>query len=142
MWHSSALPFVICRTCSGPDYDPDSKARRLEDRGCFVNPQLFCQFFSRRCEAQCSVDWAALPLLRSAAHNWLAEHTMATTVRFQGKTDLVATHRTEAQIQAMKNLYHHLWSGHYGKGFAKVRINGDTTKLHLANGLPPLEKLD
>ena len=55
-YSSLALPFVICRTFSGPDYDPNAKARRLEDRCCFVNPQLFCQFFSRRCEAQCSVD--------------------------------------------------------------------------------------
>ena len=86
------------------------------------------------------MDWAALPLLRSAAHNWLAEHTMATTVRFLGKTDLVATQKIEGQLQAMKNLYHHLWNGHYGKGLARVCIAGDTTKLHLANGLSPLEK--
>ena len=83
---SSALPFVIPLNVSGPDYNPEAKVRRLADAG-WVPPPKFCQAFSRRVEAQCCTDHSALPIIRSVAWTYTAEHTMSPITSFAGKRD-------------------------------------------------------
>ena len=81
---SQVLPFVVPRMVSGPDYYPDRRWRRHADAP-LVTPREFTSGFARRAEAQCRTSWDALPIVRSVAYKFTAEHTMSTIVPFFGK---------------------------------------------------------
>ena len=81
---SQVLPFVIPRMVSGPDCFPHCRWRRGENVA-WVSPMEFCSGFSRRVEASCRKDWNALPMIRSVAFKFTAEHTMGTLAPFFGK---------------------------------------------------------
>ena len=82
----------------------------------------------------------ALPIVRSVAYKWQAEHTMSLVTDFHGKIGAATKTSTTEQIKAAQNLYHVLHHGFTGKGVHRVPIAGDTTRLPFASGLTPLER--
>ena len=136
---SQVLQFVIPYMVSGPDYNPEERWRRVEGSA-VVTPREFTSGFARRVEAQCRANWEALPIVRSVAYKFTAEHTMSTVLPFFGQRNSAMDTRTTQYIQAAQKLYHHLHHGFTGKGVHRVPIAGDTTKLPYATGLTPVEK--
>jgi hypothetical protein len=102
--------------------------------------QEFTAGFARRVEAQCRTDWTALPIIRSVAYKFQAEHTMGVIAPFYGKKDSATNTSAIDYVKALQNLYHHLHNGFTGKGVHRVPIAGDTTRLPYADGWKPLEK--
>ena len=141
-YFSQVLPFVFPRMVSGADFREEEKPwrrQKLEDAPRIL-PSVFVRGFARRVESACRTDWSALPILRSVAHKFNAEHTMSPLAQFCGKRGWTAETRAIDFVQAAQNLYKHLHTGTIGKGVHRVPIAGDTSKLPLANGLTPLEK--
>jgi len=137
---SQALPFVVPRMVSGPDFFPHQPWRRVYEDAPKITAPQFCAAFARRVEAPCRTDWTALPMIRSVAYKFVAEHTMTTAVPVTGKRN-AATDVTSAElVKAAENLYHHLHNGFTGQGVHRVPIAGDTTRLPFANGLSALER--
>ena len=62
---SMALPFVIPRMVSGPDYPKRPRWRRVYDDAPEVTPTEFLRGLARRAEAQIRNDQAAIPIARS-----------------------------------------------------------------------------
>ena len=139
-YFSQVLPFVIPRMVSGPDYDPSRRWRRRYDDAPYVSAPQFAAGFARRVEGSCRTDWAALPIVRSVAYKWTAEHTMSTVLPFLGKRGAATDTSTAAYVQAAQSLFKHLHEGFTGEGVHRVPIAGDTTRLPFAKGLTPLEK--
>ena len=143
-WHSKytsqVLPFVIPRMVSGPDYYPDRRWRRSGDGAPLVSVPAFVSGFARRVEAACRTDWSALPIVRSAGYQFVAEHTMGLTAPFFSKRNAALDTTAEQYVAAAKSLCHHLHHGFTGRGVHRVPIAGDTTRLPFAVGLTPLEK--
>ena len=143
-WHSKYLsqimPFVIPRMVSGPDFFPNDRWRRTFEDAPLVSVQEFTAGFSRRVEAQCRTDWAALPIIRSVGYKFAAEHTMSLVAPFFGKKNSATNTSAAEYVKAAQNLYHHLHNGFTGKGVHRVPIAGDTTRLPYAEGLSPVEK--
>ena len=124
---------------SGPDFFVEHRWRRVESAP-IVTPMEFARSFARRIESMCQQDWTALPIIRSVAFKWTAEHTMATGVKLLGRHgNATDTHATK-YIEAARNLFHHLHNGHIQSGLHRIPIAGDTNKLPFAKGLTPLEK--
>jgi len=82
----------------------------------------------------------ALPVVRSVACKWAAEHTMSICSDFQGKVGAATKTNVTAIIKAAQTLYHKLHHGFIGTGVHRVPIAGDTTKLPFALGLSPFER--
>ena len=139
-YFAQVLPFVIPYLVSGPDYFPDQRWRRKFKDSAIVSPQEFAAGFGRRVEAQCRTDWAAVPIIRSVAFKWAAEHTMSTVTSFFGRRGAATDTSAAAWIEAAQTLYEKLHTGFTGTGVHRVPIAGDTTKLPFATGLSPLEK--
>ena len=109
-WHSKyfsqIFPFVMPRMVSGPDFSPNTEERwrRRFDNTPFVSIRQFVGGFARRIEAACRTDWMALPVMRSVAYKWVAEHTMSIVSSFSGKSySCVISNHLET------NLRHRLW---------------------------------
>ena len=68
---SQALPFVIPRMVSGPDFFPDRPWRRTEPDAAKVRPAQFCAAFARRVEAPCRCDFTGLPVLPGSMNSLL-----------------------------------------------------------------------
>ena len=84
-YFSQILPFVIPYMVSGPDYFPEKpRWRRKHENAPWVSPQVFAAHFGQRAESQCRTDWSALPIVRTVAYKWVAEHTMSTVTTFGG----------------------------------------------------------
>ena len=130
-----ALPFVIPIMASGPDFYKDARWRRTHPDAPWFGPAEFAQSFARRIEAQCKVDWTALPLIRSVAFKFMAEHTMSPMTPFGMKKNEASEEAVSLYVDAAKELLHALHHGHIGSGIHRVPIAGDTTKLRYANGL-------
>ena len=144
-WHSKytsqVLPFVMPKMVSGPDYYPDRRWRRCtEDGAALVSVPAFVAGFARRVEASCRTDWSALPIVRSAGYQFVAEHSMALTAPFLAKRNSALNTSAEEYVAAAKNLCHNLHHGFTGRGVHRMPIAGDTTRLPFATGLTPLEK--
>jgi len=139
-YFAQILPFVIPYMVSGPDYFPDQRWRRKYADAPWVSPQEFAASFGRRVEAQCRTDWTALPIIRSVAFKWVAEHTMSTLTKFTGKLNSATDTSSVALIKALQNLYDKLHHGFTGVGVHRVPIAGDTRRLPFAIGLTALEK--
>jgi len=140
-YFSQILPFVIPYMVSGPDFFPDKRWRRSSHENApWVSPQMFAASFAQRVEAQCRVDWAALPIVRSVAFKWMAEHTMSTLSAFGGRLGNASDTSSAAMIKAAQNLYHTLHNGFIGSGVHRVPVAGDTNRLPFASGLTSLEK--
>ena len=148
-YFSQILPFVMPFMVSGPDFDFHNKAPkrwRRKDNGKdleapWVSPQKFCAGFARRCESQCRHDWTALPIIRSVCFRWAVEtgNTMV-SVPTWWKRGSAMDPSAKQPSQMAKRLCEVLWSGHIRYGNIKVPLNGDTTRLHMAEGLTPAEK--
>ena len=130
-----ALPFVIPIMASGPDFYKDARWRRTHPDAPWFGPAEFAQSFARRIEAQCKVDWTALPLIRSVAFKFMAEHTMSPMTPFGMKKNEASEEAVSLYVDAAQELLHALHHGHIGSGIHRVPIAGDTTKLRYANGL-------
>ena len=105
-YFSQILPFVIPYMVSGPDFFPGRRWRRLDEYAPWVSPQMFAAHFGRRAEAQCRTDWTALPIIRSVAYKWTAEHTMSVLHDFRGRKGEATKTGTQDLIKAAQNLYH------------------------------------
>ena len=148
-YFSQILPFVIPFMVSGPDYvfhDKTNRWRRRDDprfpTAPLVTAAKFTSAFARRCESQCRTDWNALPIMRSVNFRYAVEtgNTMVTVPLWYKKGSATQLSGTEC-AQMIKKLCETLWNGHIKYGPIKVPINGDTTRLHLAEGLSKAEKL-
>ena len=104
---------------SGPDFFPHCRWRR-GDNDAWVSPMEFCSSFSRRVEASCRKDWNALPMIRSVAFKFTAEHTMGTLAPFFGKRNGATDTQAQDYIKAAQNLFHHLHHGFIGKGLRRT----------------------
>ena len=142
-YFSQILPFVIPRMVSGADFQGDTsrpwRRQRLVDAP-LVAIQDFVRAFARRVEGACRLDWCALPILRSVSQKYQAENTMNVATTFIGRRGWTAATSATEWVQAAKNIFGHLCNGYIGQGISRTPIAGDTTKLHLAHGLTPLEK--
>ena len=96
---SQVLPFVVPRMVSGPDYYPDRRWRRPNEAP-IVTPREFTAGFARRAEAQCRTSWDALPIVRSVAYKFAAEHTMSTVVPFFGKKNAALNTSASEYVKA------------------------------------------
>ena len=96
---SQVLPFVVPRMVSGPDYYPDRRWRRPNEAP-IVTPREFTAGFARRAEAQCRTSWDALPIVRSVAYKFTAEHTMSTVVPFFGKKNAALNTSASEYVKA------------------------------------------
>ena len=65
---------------------------------------------------------------------------MATATDFYGKANVALNTSGKEMIAAAQELYRKLHAGFIGSGVTRIPIAGDTTKLHLAAGLTPLQK--
>ena len=139
-YFSQILPFVMPYMCSGPDFFPNRRWRRLFSDAPIVTPQAFLANFGRLVQAQCRSDWSALPIMRNVVFRWTAEHTMSQVTSIVGKRGSAANTEVSSLIQAAQNLYKKLHEGFVGSGVHRVPVAGDTTKLPFAAGLSPLEK--
>ncbi len=137
---SQALPFVIPRMVSGPDFFPHRPWRRIYEDAPKVTAPQFCAAFARRVEAPCRTDWTALPMVRSVAYKFVAEHTMTAMGPTTGKRGAAAEISSAELVKAAESLYNHLHHGFTGSGVHRVPIAGNTTRLPFANGLTPLVK--
>ena len=139
-YFSQALPLVIPRMVSGPDFFPARPWRRIYDNSPKVSAPQFSAAFARRAEAQCRTDWQALPVVRSITYKFVAEHTMTTIAPIVGRSNKPNPVSTLEMIQAAENLYKQLHEGFTGRGVHRVPIAGNTTQLPFAVGLNPLER--
>ena len=139
-YFSQALPLVIPRMVSGPDFFPARPWRRIHEDSPKVSAPQFCAAFARRAEAQCRTDWSALSIIRSVTYKFVAEHTMTTVAPIIGRNNRANPGRTKELIEAAEKLYKQLHEGFIGRGVHRVPIGGNTTLLPRAVGLSPLEK--
>ena len=65
---------------------------------------------------------------------------MATATDFYGRANAALNTSGKEMIAAAQELYRKLHVGFIGSGVTRIPIAGDTTKLHLAAGLSPLQK--
>ena len=146
---SQVLPFVIPFMVSGPDYTFHSNDRRWrrQQRGeeleaPWVSACKWTAGFARRCESQCRQDWTALPIIRSVNFRHAVEtgNTMV-TVPVWWKRGSGLKPSAEEYVAMAQKLCQVLWQGHVRYGNIRVPLNGDTTRLHLAEGLSKTEKL-
>ena len=139
-WYFSlVLPFIFPKMASGPDFYEHQRWRRTHPKAPWVSPAQFARIFARRIEAQCRLDWMALPLIRSVSFRFTAEHTMSAMTPFACKRQFPSEEPLSAYVEAAKNLHHHLHKGFIGSGIPRIPIAADTTKLPYANGLSPVE---
>jgi len=146
---SQVLPFVIPFMVSGPDYSFHEKTNRWRRRddprwavAPLVSASTFTAAFARRCESQCRQDWNALPIIRSVNFRYTVEtgNTMVSVPMWWKRGSAVQLSAQE-HANMVKKLCETLWNGHIRYGNIKVPLNGDTTRLHLAEGLNKAEKL-
>ena len=146
---SQVLPFVIPFMVSGPDYvfhNNDQRWRRQrrgdELEAPWVSACKFTAAFARRCESQCRQDWTALPIIRTVNFKYAVEtgNTM-TTVPLWWRRGSPVQPSAKEYVTMAKRLCETLWNGHIRYGNIKVPLNGDTTRLHLEEGLSKPEKL-
>ncbi len=114
---------------SGPDYHPHQRWRRHFEGVPFVSPEVFAATFGRRVEWQCRADWTALPIIRSVAFQWKAEHTMALPMRLYGVSGAATKTASKVFIGAAQSLYDKLHTGFMHAGVHRIPIAGDMTKL-------------
>ena len=109
--------------------------------GGLVSANKFTAAFARRCESQCRQDWNALPIIRSVNFRYAVEtgNTMVTVPQWWKRGSPVQLSAQE-HANMVKKLCDLLWNGHIRYGNIRVPINGDTTRLHLAEGLTKTEK--
>ena len=143
-WHTSytsqALPFVIPRMVSGPDYLNEQRWRRVYDDAPEVSPTEFMRGFARRVEAQVAHDMTAIPIVRSNWFQYTLQKTGAFLAPYAAKRGEPENNTANEFIEAAKSLFKHLHKGTTGSGKQKMPIAGDTTRLPYANGLTPLER--
>ena len=125
---------------SGADYDVENRWRRTAEDAPVVTPMQYLRGCVRRVEAAPRNDWMFVPALRNTVFRWRAEHS-ALVMGPLKKLTTATQSSANTLVQAMKNLYHHLWHGHVRTTDGrKLPIAGDTTKLVKAEGISPLEK--
>ena len=113
-WHSKyfsqIFPFVMPRMVSGPDFSPNTEERwrRSFPDAPFVSIRQFVGGFARRIEAACRTDWMALPVMRSVAYKWVAQHTMSIVSSFSGKRNRPTDTSAQECVKAGQDLYDHL----------------------------------
>ena len=148
---SQVLPFVIPFMVSGPDYSFYEKTNRWRRRddprweeavAPLVTASKFTAAFARRCESQCRQDWNALPIIRSVNFRYAVETgNTVVSVPLWWKRGSAVQLSAQEHANMVKKLCEVLWNGHIRYGNIKVPLNGDTTRLHLAEGLKNTEKL-
>ena len=126
--------------CSGPDFFPDRRWRRIYSDSPLVTPEAYLKNFGRLAQAQCRSDWSALPIIRNVAFRWKAEHTMSQVTSILGQRGKATDTEVSDLVSAARSLYEKLHSGFVGSGVHRIPVAGDTTKLPYAAGLSPLEK--
>ena len=127
-YFSQILPFVMPYMASGPDYHPHQRWRRNFEGVPFVSPEVFAATFGRRVEWQCRADRAALPIIRSIAFQWKAEHTMALPMRLYGVSGAATKTASKVFTDAAQSLYAKLRTGFMRTGAHRIPIAGDMTK--------------
>jgi hypothetical protein len=151
-WHSryfsQILPFVIPYMVSGPDftfYENSSRWRRKDKGGHlqapWVSPATFMAGFARRCESQCRQDWCALPIMRSVCFKYYVETGGSLcSAPFKGRRGSATNTTADEWIKMAKKLCETLQKGQVRYGNVRVPLNGDTTRLALAEGLTAQER--
>jgi len=134
-----ALPFVIPRMVSGPDFPGKGKWRRSEEHA-FVSFTDFVRGFARRVENPCHSDWTALPILRSVWYKYTANTAPMAAHYFGRRAGWTQDQAANEHVKAMQKLWHMLWHGFVGRGLTRVPVGGDTTRLPFADGLTRFEK--
>ena len=137
---SMALPFVIPRMVSGPDYPRKPRWRRVAEDAPEVTPTEFLRGFARRVEAQVRNDHAALPIVRSNWFQYVVETGSSMFAPYLAKKDQPRADVANDLIKAAAELHQALWHGNTGAGRHKTPINGDTTRLPYANGISKIAR--
>ena len=83
-----ALPFVIPRMVSGPDYPKRPRWRRVYDDAPEVTPTEFLRGLARRAEAQIRNDQAAIPIARSNWFQYTVENNSPMFAPYKSKKGL------------------------------------------------------
>ena len=140
---SQALPFVIPRCVSGPDFPGAKRYRRAQNQeytAAVVSPTEFLRGFSRRVERQVTTNWSAVPIVRSVWYKYTVERAPFSIVSFKKRRATPLNSSTDKLIEAMQRLHTVLWNGFVGEGIRRMPIAGDTTKLPHASGLTDFER--
>ena len=130
-----ALPFVIPRMVSGPDYPRRPRWRRVYDDAPVVTPTEFLRGLARRVEGQIRNDHAAIPIARSNWFQYTIESSNSVLAPYKGLKGQPQADLANELIKAATELHYCLQHGATGKGRHRTPINGDTTRLPFANGL-------
>eukprot|EP00959_Pyramimonas_sp_CCMP1952_P116954 2444617-Pyramimonas_sp.AAC.1 len=145
---SQVLPFVIPFMVSGPDYvfhSREDRWRRKDVEGelqaPWVSAAAFTAAFARRCESQCRRSWDALPIIRSVNFKYAVETAGSSlAVPMSGLRGAASELRADRFVAMAKHLYEVLHRGKIRYGNFRVPLNGDTSRLHLAEGLTKAER--
>ena len=148
---SLALPFVIPRAVSGPDYEESKRWRRRDDesfKAPMVTPDEFLRGFPKRVERQIVTDWTAVPIVQSVWFKYTVEHLPLAVTGFPKKRSRPLEDTGKEYTEAMRKLYRVLSEGFTecvrdSNGVVRAKkmpIAGDVTKLPFAQGLTEKEK--
>ena len=150
-WHaqyfSQILPFVIPYMVSGPDFtfhENASRWRRKDKPGHLTAPRVaaskFVAGFARRCESQARQSWVALPIMRSVVFRYNVETGALCIAPFYGRRGSATDTSAGETVRMAQKLCETLWTGKVRYGNIRVPLNGDTTRLALAEGLTVQER--
>ena len=105
---SQALPFVIPRMVSGPDYPNKERWRRNFADAPQVSPTEFLRGFARRIEGQVRSDFTALPIVRSTWFQYTVEHLGSMLGPMKAKPGETQSELANEYVDAARILYWHL----------------------------------